>query len=140
MSFCFLVSTMGSQPVIRIVCAGGQGCRKDRIVGESKVNCKRSIRDAIKAILCPEDPMVEAVRDPQRSDPSHRRRRRRRHRSAAEPYMVCLSACAVACLIVVITLLVCRPQWETLILGVPLGAFLLGGLGGLAALATFPSW
>jgi len=54
--------------------------------------------------------------------------------------MVCLSACAVACLIVVITLLVCRPQWETLILGVPLGAFLLGGLGGLAALATFPSW
>jgi len=70
----------------------------------------------------------------------HRRHRPRRHRPPAEPYMVCLSASAVACLLTVIAMLIWRPDWDTPLLGVPLGAFLLGGFGGLAALAMFPGW
>ena len=79
-----------------------------------------------------------AEQDGRRSGGS--RRRRRRHHSPLEPYMVCLAACAVACLLTVIALLLWRPHWDTPILGVPLGAFLLGGFAGLAALAAFPSW
>jgi len=37
-------------------------------------------------------------------------------------------------------MLVMRPEWKAPLLGQPLGAFLLGGLGGLITLACVVSW
>ena len=69
---------------------------------------------------------------------SHRHRHRRR--PSTDPYVVCLASMAVACVLMVILLLITRPQWDTPLLGAPLGSFLMGGLGGLITLGTSPSW
>lgn len=54
--------------------------------------------------------------------------------------MVCLSTMAVVCLLSVVVMLIFQPKWETPVLGLPLGAFLLGGLGGLVTLGCTARW
>ncbi|MGH9868852.1 MAG: hypothetical protein ACREAA_11895 [Candidatus Polarisedimenticolia bacterium] len=72
------------------------------------------------------------------SGKSHRHRRRRR--PTTDPYVVCLACMAVLCVLMVVAMLISRPQWDTPVLGLPLGSFLLGGLGGLLTLGVSPSW
>jgi hypothetical protein len=40
----------------------------------------------------------------------------------------------------VLAILIARPEWETPLLGLPLGAYLMGGAGGLITTVGMPGW
>ena len=70
--------------------------------------------------------------------PRHRRRRSKggglaNHREA---YLFCLGSIATCCVAAAALILIVRPSWTTRVLRLPLGAYLLGGLGGVLTLAA----
>ncbi|HKY32701.1 MAG TPA: hypothetical protein VJV23_09215 [Candidatus Polarisedimenticolia bacterium] len=73
------------------------------------------------------------------SRPNPRVRSRSRRRKT-DPYLVSLSTLAVSCVAVVLAMLAWRPTWETPLLGCRVGAYLLGGLGGILTIALLPRW
>jgi hypothetical protein len=51
-----------------------------------------------------------------------------------------MAAAATACVLMVLAILIARPEWDTLLLSQPMGAYLLGGLGGLLTTVAMPKW
>jgi len=69
-----------------------------------------------------------------------RRRARRAHRKAGlDPYTVCLASVGLVCFVVAVLTLLARPSWNTPVFDEPLGAFFMGGLGGIVTLAASPA-
>jgi len=52
--------------------------------------------------------------------------------------VVCLASVGAVCFVAAVLLLITQPRWETPILSLPLGVWLLGGAGGLATITTSP--
>jgi len=55
-------------------------------------------------------------------------------------YPLALATVAVACLVTTIAILIIRPQWDSPVLDLPLGAYLLGAAGGLLSIVLYPGW
>jgi len=68
-----------------------------------------------------------------------RPRVRRAHRKAGlDPYTVSLASVGLFCFVTAVLTLLAQPSWDTPVFDEPLGAFLLGGLGGIVTLAASP--
>jgi hypothetical protein len=68
------------------------------------------------------------------------RGRTRIRRHGSDVYPLALAAIAVACLLTTVAILIIRPQWDSLVLDLPLGAYLMGGAGGLLSIVLHPGW
>src|SRR5262245_19098417 len=68
--------------------------------------------------------------------------RARRHiaRRGADVYPAALASAAVFCLLTAFAVLSVSPRWDTPVFDIPLGAYLLGGLGGLLTIVPRPGW
>lgn len=69
-----------------------------------------------------------------------RRVRARAGRQSADAALVCMASAAVACVLMALAIIVARPGWDTPLLDLPLGAYLVGGIGGLLTTAAAPGW
>src|SRR5262245_49621170 len=70
------------------------------------------------------------------------RARARAHvsRRGTDVYSVALVIVAIFCLLITLAILFFAPQWDTLILDMPLGSYLLGGVGGLLTIVLCLGW
>jgi len=73
-------------------------------------------------------------------DAARERGRARLRTRGTDVYPLALSTVAVACLVTTVAILVIRPQWDSPVLDLPLGAYLLGGAGGLLSIVLYPGW
>lgn len=69
-----------------------------------------------------------------------RRRRTRSVRKRTDATLLCMATAAATCVLVAVAILIAGPSWDTPVLEVPLGAYLMGGLGGLLTTAAIPGW
>lgn len=65
-----------------------------------------------------------------------------RHHPGRSPdaYLLCLGSVAAFSALVALGVVLAGPRWESPILGLPFGAFLLGGLGGMLTQIASPAW
>ena len=55
-------------------------------------------------------------------------------------YPLALATVAAACLATTLAIFIIQPQWDSPVLDLPLGAYLLGGAGGLLSIVLYPGW